>query len=244
MIRGEVGDDEAGDAGEGQLHDRDLADEAGDHDDGEAHDRRQQRQDQGLAEVVGEDDQGDDCRGCPEQRRLPEPLRARGEGQPLLDELAAARQVRPAHEHRDHHQEEHEEGLDPRQRDREPVGREPALDLEVVEDVLEHPDRQTDQAGDPERREPGEERSGQRRDDLERERLGVELDDRGGEHAQGAREEGPEQRAGQREPVRREPDQHRARPRSPRRPASRARTWSAGRRATARASQRGRCPGG
>ena len=100
-----------------------------------------------------------------EQRRRPEALRTRGERQPLLDELAAARQARAADEHRDHHQPEDEERLDSRHRDAV-VGREPALDLEVVEDVLEHPDPEPDEAGDPERREAREERRGQRRHDL------------------------------------------------------------------------------
>ena len=94
VVGGEVGEDEAGDPGERELDDRDLADEAGDHDDREAHDRRQERRDQRLAEVVGKDDQRDDRGRRAEQSGLPEPLRARREGEPLLDELAAARQAR------------------------------------------------------------------------------------------------------------------------------------------------------
>ena len=57
------------------------------------------------------------------------------------------------------------------------------------------PDREADEAGDPERREAGEERGGQRRDDLQRQRGRVELHDRGGEHAERAGQEGGEQRA-------------------------------------------------
>ena len=63
VVRGEVGEDEAGDPGERELDDRDLADEAGDHDHRQAHDRRQERRDQRLPEVVREDDQRDDRRG-------------------------------------------------------------------------------------------------------------------------------------------------------------------------------------
>src|SRR5207237_545888 len=74
--------------------------------------------------------------------------------------------ARAAHEHRDHHQHEDEELLDAGHRDAV-VGREPALRLQVVEDVLERPDRQADQARDPERHEPREERRGQGRHDLE-----------------------------------------------------------------------------
>ena len=71
-----------------------------------------------------------------EQRRLPEPLGPRRERQALLDELAAARQARAAHEHRHDHQAEDEQRLHAGQRDAV-VGREPALRLEVVEDALE-----------------------------------------------------------------------------------------------------------
>ena len=61
VVGGEMRDREAGDAGEGELDDGDLADEAGDHDDRQAHDRRQERRDQRLAEVVRQDDQRDDA---------------------------------------------------------------------------------------------------------------------------------------------------------------------------------------
>ena len=40
VVEAQVGDGEAGDAGEGELDDRDLPDEARDHDEREAHDRR------------------------------------------------------------------------------------------------------------------------------------------------------------------------------------------------------------
>ncbi len=50
---------EAGDAGERELHDGDLADEADDHDEREADDDAEQRVDQRLPEVVREHDQRD-----------------------------------------------------------------------------------------------------------------------------------------------------------------------------------------
>ena len=169
VVDGEVRQDEAGDSRERELDDRDLADEARDHDERQAHDRREERRDQRLPEVVGEDDQCDDRRRPSRSTAArPEPLGARSERQPLLDQLAAAREARPAHEHRDHHEHEDEERLHAGHRDAV-VGREPAERLEVVEDVLEHPDREPDERRDPERGEvrrraprsgPGRPRSG------------------------------------------------------------------------------------
>ena len=202
---------------------RDLADVAGDDDEREAHDRREERRDQRLPEVVGQYDQRDDRGGRREQRRLPEPARPRRQRQPLLDELAAARQARAADEHGDDHQPEDEERLHAGHRDAV-VGREPAEGLEVVEDVLEHPDREPTVVGDPERREAREQRSGQRGHDLERQRGRVELRDRCGEDTEPARDDGREHGVHEGKLIRGETDEHRRRPRSPMPRASRGRS--------------------
>ena len=98
---GEVRDDEAGDAGEGQLDDRDLADEAGDHDQREDQRPRRSRVHQRLAEVEGQDDQRDTAGDQREHGGPQQTLGARHERQALLDVLAAPRQARAAQEERD-----------------------------------------------------------------------------------------------------------------------------------------------
>ena len=132
-----------------------------------------------------------------------QPFGARHERQPLLDELAAARQRRAAQEHRRDDDQEGDELLDAGQR-HAVVGREPALVGEVVQQRVDDPDAESGGGRDGERRQPREQRGGERGDDLERQRDRVELGDRGGEHADRPRHDARQQRVDHRQAVRRQ----------------------------------------
>ena len=125
--------------GQAQLHHRDLADEAGDDDQGQRHQRADQRVDQRLAEAERQHDQRDGGHAGADHRGAGQVLRPRYLGQPPLQELAAARDARPAPEQHADDDEEREQVVDAGQRD--PAGlREPGLDRGVLEQRVQDAD--------------------------------------------------------------------------------------------------------
>ena len=206
---GQVRHGEARHAGERDLHERHLADEAGDDDEREADDHARERDGQRVAVVERQDEQQDDDDDDAQDGR---PGQARGAwclGQPRLDQLATGRQARAAPPQRDDDDQERQHRVDARQRDAA-VGREPALRLRVVEERLRDPDQQPDEAGDREGREAREEGRAERRHDLQRHDDRVDLGHGGREDAHPARDGGGEHGVREREPVGREPGEHRA----------------------------------
>ena len=145
-----------------------------------------------------------------DRRRPEQSLRPGHDRQPLLDDLAAAGQARPAQEEREHDDEEDEQLVARPAGARRRVGREPALRLpsrRAATAIGAH--REPGEAGDEEGGEAGEEGRGERGHDLERQRLGVEGDERRDEDAEPTGDHAGEHGVDHGQAARREPDEHR-----------------------------------
>ena len=111
-VHDEVRDREAAHARQGDLGERHLADEAGDHDQRQADDDADQRQHEAPGGSRTAARSGATRRSCaapPSARPGAGPRRGR---QPLLDQLAARRQVRPSQRNGGDDDQEDEQGLD------------------------------------------------------------------------------------------------------------------------------------
>src|SRR6185437_11292781 len=184
-VDGHVAHREPGGAGEAELDDGDLADVAGDDHEGQGHDRADQRVDERLAEVVGEDDQQHHADDGADQRGPPQVLRARCLGQAALDQVPAAGDARPAPEQHADDDEEREQVNRAGQGDAAGL-REPGLGGHVVDQRVQDAEDERRDGGAPERGERRDQRGGQGRDDLQRQGPGVKLGDGGGEDAEDA----------------------------------------------------------
>ena len=165
-VVGHVRDGVAGDAGERDLDDGDLADEAGDDDVGEADQRGEERDDQRLAEVPREEDQGPTRTSRSDGPRCGETGLGRGTNgrrfsisSPRPGRLAPRQNIASTMTRKTNRSQ--------RRASRCRGRRKPRLRRDVVQEHrLGHAEQEPDAAGDAERREPREQGGGERGHDV------------------------------------------------------------------------------